>query len=193
MKSKSSAGLKRFRFNGNCCLMFIAIIVLFIFIIPLVVFQTQEEIITDIKTINPDGTRGRVFVAYSPGVSSFQEDMTYAFIEGLEENDWNIDITTISSETPVDLSSYDLFVIGSYTAGGEPSKFFLDYFERLGDLNNTDVAIVMTSGASEDSLTFVEDMINNANGTIIKSIILSILVNGINGWELSYQAGKSIE
>ena len=192
MKSKTPPRTKKKRFNSNCCLMWVAIIILFAAIIPLVTFRSQEEIITNVETINSDGARGRVFVAYQPGVSSFQTDMTYAFIEGLEENDWSINVTTISSETPTNILGYDLFVIGSYTLGGKPTENVIEYLNHLGNLNHLEVAIVMTSGASENSLAFLKDVINELNGTIIKSIMLSTLVHGINGWELSYQAGKSI-
>jgi flavorubredoxin len=153
----------------------------------------QTEIVSDVETINPNGNTGKAFVAYRPGISFFQRDVTYAFIEGLKDNDWSIDVTTTSSQTPTDISNYDLVVFGSPTYGGKPHQSVTDYIEQLGNLGNKHVALVVTAGFSSNALTFLENLINNASGVVVKSLVLNLTGNiGGDTWQIRYQAGKSI-
>jgi flavorubredoxin len=73
------------------------------------------EIIRDFETLNPDGLEGEALVVFRPGISLFQEDMTNAFVEGLVEKDWIVNITTSSSQTPINIHDYDLLVLGTPT------------------------------------------------------------------------------
>lgn len=102
--------------------------------------MAQREIITDNETINPSGTEGKAFVVYSPELSNFQKDVTYAFIDGLESITWSIDVTTASSQTPTELSTYDLLVLGSVTYGNESHDSMNNYLQCLGDLDGKKVA-----------------------------------------------------
>ena len=102
--------------------------------------MAQREIITDNETINPSGTEGKTFVVYSPELSNFQKDVTYAFIDGLESITWSIDVTTASSQTPTELSTYDLLVLGSVTYGNVSHDSMNNYLQCLGDLDGKKVA-----------------------------------------------------
>lgn len=150
----------------------------------------KTEIVLDIESINPNGARGSVFVAYRPGISSYQKDMTDAFIEGLVENDWSVDVTTTSTQTPTDVSKYDLLVFGSPTYGGLPHNSTLEYIKSLGDLNKKEVVLISTSGGSDTALTILEDAVTQVNGVVIKALSLHVVDQGAR--ETSYQAGKSI-
>ncbi len=153
----------------------------------------SSDIVSDVETINPDGATGKAFVAYRPGISSFQKDMTYAFIEGLKDDDWRIDVTTISSQTPTDLSSYDLLVFGSPTYGGKPHPSVTTYFKKLGNLEKKNITVIVTSGQSNKALNSMESMVNDVNGTVVSSLVLFMINNeGGDASQISYQAGKDI-
>lgn len=174
----------------------IGILVLLLFVVPMasmfIAFAfmmpyLQSDLISDIEVINPSGATGTAFVAYRPGVSSFQKDITYAFIEGLRENDWRIEVTTISSQTPVNLTTYDLIVFGSPTYGGNPHDSVVSYFSRVLNLNKTDVAVIVTSGQSDTAATVMSNLATNANGTVLEA--LSFHLMDFSASEKSHQAG----
>lgn len=186
--------MRSYSLKKKICLIFIIIIVALISSGVFMSSYTRLEIVSGIEIINPEGTRGRVFVVYRPGISSFQKDMTYAFIEGLTSNGWIIDVTTASSQTPTDLKKYDLLVLGSPTYGGQPHQSILNYTERVGNLKGKKTVILITAGANGDgALAITKSSVKDANGVVIKSLILYILAdNGGNARDISFYAGKSI-
>ncbi len=113
----------------------------------------------------------------------------YAFIGGLEENDWRIEVTTISSQTPIDVSSYDLLVFGSPTYGGKPQDSVFEYLSNLGDLNQTNVVLIVTSAGSKEALPIMEDLVVNANGNVAEALVFHT-IDG-TAIESSYQEGLS--
>ena len=157
-------------------------------------YYSRMEIVSGIETINPEGTRGRVFVVYRPGISSFQKDMTYAFIEGLTSNGWIVDVTTSSSQTPTNLNKYDLLVLGSPTYGSRPHQSILTYLERVGNLNKKKTIIIVTAVASADNtIAVTKDAVKSANGVVIKSLAINAIANIESvSRDICFQAGKSI-
>lgn len=173
-----------------CCIFMIAIIVSGMIIASL----AQREIVSDIDTINPSGTTGRAFVVYRPGLSSFQKDVTYAFVEGLEENDWIVDITTASAQTPTDLSSHDLLVLGTVTYGGQPHQSVVDYIERLGDLKGKKVVIIVTAAQGDEVPSILREKVEKANGKVIETLIFFTMSdNGGEPTVISREAGRNVQ
>ncbi|TXT63811.1 MAG: hypothetical protein BAJALOKI3v1_310040 [Promethearchaeota archaeon] len=154
---------------------------------------TQMEIIRDFETLNPDGLEGEALVVFRPGISLFQEDMTNAFVEGLVEKDWIVNITTSSSQTPINIHDYDLLVLGTPTYGGTPHHSIVSYLKNVGDLNGIDIILIITSGGSDQALDIMTSKVQNNNGTIIESLSLyTIKDNGGNARDLSYNSGKNL-
>lgn len=130
--------------------------------------------VSDVQVKNPEGSAGIAFTVYQPGISNFQEKMTLAFVDGLISNDWRVEITTASSQTPTDLSSYDLLVLGSPNYGGNPAQPVINYLNRVGDLGGMDTVIITTGGGlGTESADIMAKSVQEANGTIIKILILS--------------------
>lgn len=187
---KFSTYSKKKKTGCFCCIFFIGFIVIGFGSVALMMPHLSADLISDIEVINENGATGDAFVAYRPGVSTFQQDMTDAFIEGLVENDWKVKVTTISSQTPTDLSSYDLLVFGSPTYGGKPHDSVEEFFNRVNDLGQTNVAIVVTSGTTDTALTVMENLIEGVNGKVVLSLSLHLI--DFTARDKSYQSGKEL-
>lgn len=189
-KSKLSKLSKSKKVGIFCCIFMIVLISTTMIIVAM----AQSEIITDVETINPGGTRRKAFVVYRPGLSNFQKDVTYAFIDGLESNNWSIDVTTASSQTPTELSPYDLLVLGSVTYGNESHDSMNNYLQRLGDLEGKKVALIVTSGQATGGLIMLQNIVDKNNGEVVESLLFHNMgVNQQDPMKASYEAGKNIE
>lgn len=184
IKSKLSSLSKPKLIGLLCCIFLISGVVMMVLL--------QIDIPRDVKNINSDGDEGKALVVFRPGLSFFQEDMINGFVEGLEDNDWSVDVTTASSKTPTDVDDYDLLVLGSPTYAWRPHGSILDYLEEVGDLDGMDVAIIVTSGGSDDAQIILEDTVEDLDGDIVESLSL-YQSESIAARETCYKAGKSLE
>ncbi len=178
----------------GCLVLIIIILFAFLGIIP----QMEKE--TDLKSINSQGKSGNVLVIYHPGLSSFQEDVTYSFVKGLVERDYAIEITTSSSKTTTDISKYDLIVLGMPTYGGGLAKPMENYLARIDDLEGKKVVIIITgAGSTDESVTNMKEFIAMRNGYIIESLPLWSMkpnedVYGINdATEIAYNSALNLQ
>lgn len=130
--------------------------------------------VSDVQVSNPEGNAGVAFVVYQPGISNFQEKVTNAFVDGLISNDWRVEITTASSQTPTDLSSYDLLVIGSPIYSDTPARPVMDYVSNVGDLEGMNTVILLTGGAGtgDEATSILGNHVQEANGIVVKSLML---------------------
>jgi len=130
--------------------------------------------VSDVQVSNPEGNAGIAFVVYQPGISNFQEKVTNAFVDGLISNDWRVEITTASSQTPTDLSSYDLLVLGSPIYSDTPARPVMDYVSNVGDLEGMNTVILLTGGAGtgDEAPSILGNHVQEANGIVVKSLML---------------------
>ena len=135
--------------------------------------QVQTSVPSQVVTVNPDGASGVAFVIYHPGLTDFQKDVTFAFVQGLVSNDWRCDVTTASREAPTDLSGYQLLVLGAPTYAFKPAGPISRYIESAGDLDGLPTVIVLTgAGTTERSASLLADSVAEANGTLIEVLEL---------------------
>jgi flavorubredoxin len=149
--------------------------------------------------LNPDGSTGTALVVYHPGRSGFQEMFIHAFSEGLVSNGWRVEISTVSKETPTDLSGYDLLVLSAPTYDWVPAKPIPRYLERLGDLEGQPTAVILSAaGTTTLSVPTMEEMVREANGDLVASYTLWTLIPnrlryGIDdAEEIMHQAAQAI-
>jgi len=130
--------------------------------------------VSDVQVKNPEGSAGIAFTVYQPGISNFQEKMTLAFVDGLISNDWRVEITTASSQTPTDLSGYDLMVLGSPIYADTPARPIMDYVSNVGDLEGMNTVILLTGGAGtgDEAPSILGNHVQEANGIIVKTLML---------------------
>jgi flavorubredoxin len=100
--------------------------------------------------------------------------VTNAFVNGLISNDWRVEITTASSQTPTDLSSYDLLVLGSPIYADTPLRPIMDYVSNVDDLEGMDTVILLTGGAGTgaEAPNILGNHVQEANGIVVKTLML---------------------
>lgn len=138
-----------------------------------VLLQVRIDAPTDLVRINPSGSTGTALVVYHPGLSSFQEDVTLAFADGLVASGWACDVTTASRRAPHDLDLYDLLVLGAQAYEWRPACPVRRYVERLGDLAELATALLVTGAGSTDrAVELLEDHVADAGGKVVERLEL---------------------
>jgi hypothetical protein len=131
----------------------------------------NAEVVSTPEILNAEGDTGTALVVYHPGKSDFQRDVSYAFAEGLVSHGWRVEITTASSQTPTDLSEFDLLVLGSPTYDWLPAEPVQAYVDRLGDLAGKPVVTIISgAGYTELSQPAMERLVQEAGGQVVKSL-----------------------
>ena len=150
-----------------------AVLVVLAAVVAYVEFSRNREVVTGIKVVNPDGVEGKALVVYHPGKSDFQRQVFSGFADGLASNGWRVAMTTPSRETPTDLTGYDLLVLGGPTYGFSPARPIKRYLSRLGDLAGLRTVTIITGlGAAERSSADIQKRVRDANGTLVKALLL---------------------
>ena len=151
---------------------FLVLIIASFSILAIVSIVITNDKITELVIKNPDSEKiGVIF--YHPGLTSFAYDISYAFADGLIENDWRVEIATPSVEAPTNLSKYSLLIIISNTYGFNPDTPTTRHLERIGDLRGIQtVVITLGAGSAEQSQQVFENLVETSNGTIIESLLL---------------------
>jgi hypothetical protein len=133
----------------------------------------NRQVVSEVRTLNPEGKAGTALVVYHPGKSDFQRRVFAGFAEGLISNDWRVEMTTPSPQTPTDLAGYDLLVLGGATYGFKPNQPIQRYVRRLGDLGGKPTVTIITAlGMGERSTRIMEQIVRQANGNLLKALVL---------------------
>lgn len=164
-------------------------------VLGFIFFKINNDYVSGIKVLNADGSE-TALVIYHPGLSSFMEDVTYSFADGLVANGWKVEVTTASSQAPTDLSGYSLLVLGSPVYAGAPSPTIKRHVERIGDLQGIDTVLLVTSGGSEgDAEASMQQTVQEHNGTIetVLSLFTSVPNEGDGDpSDIAEQVGREI-
>jgi flavorubredoxin len=175
------------RICGLICVIFIAGITTTSL---LVVSLNSREIVQDVVVQNPDGSKGTVFVVFRPGLTSFNQDIVNEFIRGLIESDWRVEVTTSSQQTPTNVTTYDLIVLGSPVNGAKPHESMLAYLTRA-NFEGKPVVLILTSGfVGGPGLDAFENATTDANGVIISAMQFQIFE--ADARSRAYTAGTEI-
>jgi len=170
------------------------------FFVTSIFVQVQICVPGEVVAVNPTGATGAAFIAYHGGLSSFQEDVTSAFVRGLVSSGWRCDVTTASREAPADLRGYDLLVLGAPTYAFKPARPITQYLERIGDLGGLPTVLLVTgAGTTARAASVLADTVAEANGATIEVLELwqaapNEEIHGISdAMEIAERAGASIE
>ena len=142
-------------------------------VIGFVLFKINSDYVSEIDVFNAEGSKTALII-YHPGFSSFMKDAAYAFADGLVENDWKVEITTASSQAPTDLSDYSLLVLGSGVYADAPSPTIKQHVERIGNLQEIDTVLLVTSGFSVGNAeASMQQIVEEHNGTVKEVVSVS--------------------
>ena len=151
---------------------FLSIIIVSVSLLVYVSYVINNDTVTQLVIKNSSGNE-TALILFSPGLSSFAHDVSYAFADGLVSTGWRAEIATPSNETPVNLSKYSLLVVASNTYGFNPDTPTSRHLERIGDLEGIEtVLITLGAGNAEQSQQSLENLVETSNGTIIESLLL---------------------
>lgn len=173
----------------------IAFVIIVAGVLGFVFFKINSDYVSEIDVINADGSEIALII-YHPGLSSFMNDVAYAFADGLVENGWRVEITTASSQAPTDLSEYSLLALGSPVYGGTPSTPIKRHLERIDDLQGIDTVLLVTSGGSDGGAeASMQQTVEEHNG-IVKEVLslFNAAPNEGNGdpLDIAEQTGREI-
>ncbi len=133
----------------------------------------NKAVVTGSEFVNPEGGAGTALVVYHPGRFGFGQRVRTAFVAGLVSNDWRVEVTTASAQSPADLSAYDLLVVSGPTYWFTPNRPILSYLRRLGDAGGKPVVTILTAiGAGERSNAILQKAVKDANGKLVTSLLL---------------------
>jgi hypothetical protein len=135
-------------------------------------FVMNNDVISELVIKNPQGSK-TALLFYHPGLSSFSNDVSYAFAEGLTSNNWRVEIATPSNNAPTKLSEYGLLIIVSNTYGFKPDSPTTRQLDRIGNLDGIQtVLLTLGAGSASESKQSLESMVEAQNGTIIRSLLV---------------------
>lgn len=153
-----------------------------------VFFKINSDYVSETDVLNADGSETALII-YHPGFSSFMKDTAYAFADGLVENNWRVEITTASSQAPSELSDYSLLVLGSGVYASGPSPAIKRHVERIGDLQELDTVLLVTSAFSDGvAEAQIKQTVEEHNG-IVKEVLS---VYSGDSLDIAEQAGRDL-
>ncbi len=165
--------VSRRKLVGIICIVLIVVMVASAGVVVQLANTPRES---DIQVINEEGTTGVAFVVYHPGITSFHADVTSAFVDGLVTSGWRVEMTTASPKAPTNFSGYDLVVVGGPGYGDEPASPLRNYVERIEDFGGLPVVVIITcAGNGATAVQILEDLVEDANGTVVLSLLLFTL------------------
>jgi hypothetical protein len=155
----------------------------------------NNDVITEITVQNSQGSKSAL-ILYHPGLTSFSYDVAYAYADGLVSNNWRVEITTVSTQAPTNLSKYDLLVVLSNTYAFTPDKPTTRQLERMGNLDEIQtVLITLGAGSAQESKQSLESMVSASNGDIVQSLLLYSMApneGDKSATEIAYQSAQQI-
>lgn len=132
----------------------------------------NKEVVSPVEVRNPEGKTGTALVVDHPGRGSFHVQVVAGFVEGLVDSGWRVEIATMSTQAPTDLSGYDLLVLGSPTYWFTPSWPMRRYLARLGNFEGRRVVTIVTGmGAGERSASIAEKWVRERGGDLVKGLL----------------------
>jgi flavorubredoxin len=171
----------------------IAFVVVVASLLGFIFMKINSDYVSRTQVLNTDGSETALII-YHPGLSSFMEDISYAFADGLVANGWRVEVATASSQAPTDLTGYSLLVLGSPVYGGAPTVTIERHVERIGDLEGVDTVLLVTSGGSDGGAEdAMQQTVEEHNGTVTEVVSLfNQQPNEGNAVDLAEQAGREI-
>jgi hypothetical protein len=151
----------------------LALVLLPVAAYALLSWSRNRDVVGELEVLNPEATGATALVVYHPGKSDFQHRVFGGFARGLVANGWRVVVTSPSPQAPTDLSGYDLLVLGGPTYGFQPNRSIQRYLRRLGDLGGKPTVTLITAlGAGERSSSTMQDLVREANGTLVGALLL---------------------
>lgn len=164
------------RFTGRRTLQILVVAAAIVLIAGAVTtYATNRTHDSPLLVVNQSG-RATALVVYHPGLSSFQQEMTDAFLDGLVTAGWRIEVTTVGDHAPLYVAPYSLVVFGGPVYWSSPARPLRHYIAEVRGLHEMPTAIVLTGAGSVDGAKAeAERLVRAAGGEIVASVALTIM------------------
>ncbi len=134
-------------------------------------YSVYREVTSPIETLNASGSKSAL-VIYHPGLTDYARNITYTYAEALAANGWKVDISTVSAQTPTDISNYSRLVLTWAIYDFNPAPTITNYVHRIGNLNGIDTTIITIGGGLDpfNAGASMNKIIEDANGNVVQSL-----------------------
>ncbi len=134
--------------------------------------RVNREVQSPVVTVG-QGAGGRALIVYHSARGGLMRAMQEAFADGLQAQGWQVALSTASRFSPVDLSGYELLVLGTPCYNRGMARPISSYLSRVGELPGMPVVIVVTGfNYTERAVTALRDRVYDAHGTVVDEIEL---------------------
>lgn len=136
-------------------------------------YATMHTHDSPILVVNQGG-QATALVVYHPGLSSFQQEMTDAFLDGLVDAGWRVEVTTVGDHAPLNVAPYRLVVFGAPVYWSSPARPLRHYIAAVKGLHEMPTAIVLTgTGSVDGAKAEAERLVRAAGGDVVASLALT--------------------
>jgi menaquinone-dependent protoporphyrinogen IX oxidase len=134
--------------------------------------KVNREVESALVTVGR-GNVGRALLVYHSAGGGLMRAMQEAFADGMQAQGWQVDLSTASLRSPVDLSGYQLLVLGTPCYNRGLSRPIAAYMNRVGDLAGVPVVIVVSGfNYTERATKTLRDRVHEAQGKVVDEIEL---------------------
>jgi menaquinone-dependent protoporphyrinogen IX oxidase len=128
--------------------------------------SVNREVEGGIVTFGPGG-HDRALIVYHSAHGGFMRAMQEALAEGMQAQGWRVDLSPASRLSPVDITPYQLVVIGTPCYNRGVARPIETYLKRLGSDGSRPVVIVVTGfNYTERATKKLRERIEQAHGTV---------------------------
>lgn len=151
----------------------IALMVVGIPILAFFEYSVYNETVSPIEVKNSAGTKNAL-VIYHPGLTGFSHDIAYTFADRLASNGWRVELTTVSSQAPTNITQYEVLVFVWPIYDLSPGPTITNYIQRIGDLQGKDTVIVTVGGGINplNAQDTMKQIILDKNGVIKEAVTI---------------------
>ncbi len=134
-------------------------------------YSVYREVALEKEVLNANGIK-TALVYYHPGLTDYARNITYTYAEALASNGWRVEVATVSSQAPTDLSKYSLLVLSWAIYDFNPAPTVTNQLHRIGNLNGIQTVIITIGGGLNllNAPASMNKIVQDANGTIVQSI-----------------------
>lgn len=141
-----------------------------------------------VTSFGGEGRAGRALIVYHSTRGRFQPSIQRAFADGLQRQGWCVEITTASHTAPVDLSSYNLLVLGVPVYNMAPARPAVSYVARLRAAGLPVAILLSGGGLTKRAMGLLRRQVDRAG---LRTVLAAeIWTNRTNG---RYGSGTPVE
>lgn len=115
------------------------------------------------EIVKPEGAVvGKAIIVYDPGLSGGTKTAASHMAEDLKSKGYEVKLAGVRSSDAVDISGYDILVVGSPTYGAKPTGPITSYLDGLENPGNITAGVYALSGGdTQDAEMVMAEMLKN--------------------------------